>query len=139
MAVNINELTDEQKSWATLLPYLQINEEGREKLERGETIKLSEFEQYLEGPDEIWSKRGEILAQMGDASLVNEDAFLTRRELLDKFNEMGLGDLELKDFSEEKGVLTTGFQACAFQDSQGQSAVVFRGSDFDFSHGAIDD
>ena len=51
---NGNELNDIQNTWLSILPYLNINEEGRQKLEKGETIKISELEQYLQDPGKAW-------------------------------------------------------------------------------------
>ena len=139
--ININELNDQQKTWLTQMSYLNINEEGRKKLERGESIKVSELGEYLDNPDAPWCGNAG-LGKVADAAskvVVNQDAFESQSELVDKLNELGLGDIEITNASKEHQLGDSGFQALTFKDSFDNVGISYRGSDLDQGHGWVDD
>ena len=140
--VNMHELNDEQKTWLTQMSYLNINEEGRKKLERGESIKVSELDQYLDAPDKPWCGNGGFgnkIANFASQVVVNRDAFETQGEMVEKLNQLGLGDIEITNASKEHQFGDSGFQALTFKDSYDNVGISFRGSDLDAGRGYMDD
>jgi hypothetical protein len=142
-SIHLNDLNDQQSVMLTLFPYINLNEEGLERIKNGDTIKVSELEQYLENPDApLFDKLG--IFEYGLTafdSLRGKDTLLsvTESEFVDNMIEAGLGDIEITAQQDERGLTSSGFQAIAFQDSVGNSGISYRGSDFDLTRGALRD
>lgn len=140
--VNIQELNDEQKTWLTQMSYLNINEEGRKRLERGESIKVSELGDYLQSPDDPWCGHagfGREFSGTASKAIINESAFETQSELVEKLQDLGLGDIAITNASKEHERGDSGFQALTFVDSYDNVGISYRGSDLDSQHGWLDD
>ena len=52
--INLEVLNDQQKTWLTQISYLDINDEGRKKINEG-GILLKDLEQYLENPNTFFT------------------------------------------------------------------------------------
>jgi hypothetical protein len=141
--VDLSNLNDKQNMLLSLVAYLDINEEGKQKIANGESIKLSEISQYLENPDNPYfgplgfADKG--LAEFDNLRSKDSPLSLTERELLGYLVNSGLGEIKITDISDKRGIMSSGFQAMSFEDSHGNVGVSYRGSDFDFSKGGIRD
>lgn len=146
--INLNNLTDKQKILLTQLSYLDITDEGFEKIQQ-EGLTVRELEQYLDPNNADKPYLGnfgynkEIEETTNIEHTVSEDfmdyftgkdVIGTERELLQELIEEGLGDLRITDIiSNNKGidVAFNGLQAMAFEDESGNKGISYRGSDFD--------
>lgn len=140
-AVSLSTLNDRQKIWLSQISYLNINSLGRQKIENG-GLKVSELVNYLEKPEKPFAGNAMIgdknYASIAEA-IMDYKEFPSKIEMLNTIVENGLGDLTIVDISEEKKVMSTGFQALTFEDSYGNKGISYRGSDFDFSKGGAMD
>ena len=50
--IDLSKLSDKQKTYLTQLSYLDLNDEAKEILASGGSIKVSDLEQYLRSPDD---------------------------------------------------------------------------------------
>lgn len=140
--ISLNNLTDRQKIWLSQISYLNINEQGRNKILNG-GMTLHELEGYI-----IESNKPFVgNAWLGDekfnsiaGTMTGENDFPTQLDVLNSLIACGLGDLTITNVSDEqKKISSSGFQALTFQDSYGNTGISYRGSDFDFSKGGIRD
>lgn len=146
--INLKELTDKQKMLLTQLSYLNITDEGFEKIQQ-EGVTVRELEQYLDpnNADEPytgnWGNNKELEELLNIEYKVAETmmdigagkgTISTERELLQELIDEGLGDLKITDIiSNDKGLdsITNGLQAMAFEDESGNKGISYAGSDFD--------
>ena len=139
--VTLNNLTDKQKIWLSQISYLEISSTGREKIASG-GIKVSELLDYLADSDKPFTGNAslgdEIFNELG-SRVIGMDHFPTQKEVVDELMNNGLGELVITDVSKEQSFLSSGFQALAFIDSEGNTGISYRGSDFDFTKGGVRD
>lgn len=145
---NLAKMTDKQKMLISQIGYLNISEEGMNKIqEEGLTIK--ELNNYLDKDTADKPYIGNFLnskeleKQAGNENVVPEflidggagkGVISTERELVQELVNEGLGDLKLTDItSMNKGFdnVANGLQAIAFEDERGNKGISYGGSDFD--------
>ena len=140
--VNLENISDLQKTLLTQIAYLNINDEGRRKIEE-EGLVVFELYSYLENPDNMFvidDSVSQDVTELISDNVLGDNGYITHKQLLDSIVNNGLGNLLITDVSERKnGVLSSGFQALTFVDSYGNHGISYRGSDFNFSAGAVRD
>ena len=142
--INLNDLSDEQKVWLSQLSYLDINEEGRLKIEQG-TMTINDLPNYLDDPDKSYF--GTFLVKNDELFIKGSDTFMggktplsmTNKELAQTICEKGLGGLKITAVNEEQGKKDSGLQVIAFRDDYGNVGISYRGSDADIAHGMKQD
>ncbi|MBR6821219.1 MAG: DUF2974 domain-containing protein [Bacilli bacterium] len=139
--INLENLNDLQKSLLTQISYLNINDEGREKI-LNSGISVSELSTYLANPDDMFVGDdlfdNNVTHSVVD-KVVGDKGIITHKELVDCLIENGLSYIFITNISNKKGTLTNGFQALTFVDSYGNTGISYRGSDFNLTQGGIND
>jgi len=139
--ITLDNLTDKQKIWLSQISYLELSSTGREKIASG-GIKVSELINYLADEDKPFngnaSMGDEIFKELG-SRVLGMESYPTQKEVVDELIDCGLGDLIITDISKEQSFLSSGFQALAFIDGEGNRGISYRGSDFDFTKGGVRD
>ena len=135
--IDLSNVSDAQSIWLTQVSYLDITDEGK-NLINSEGLTISELRDYLSEGDH--ASFGNLMgntevSQFGVKMMVGED-LTTDYEVLDKLEELGLGDMRVTAIADNA---ETGFQAMALQDDMQNTGFSFRGSDFNWEKGGLDD
>lgn len=136
--VNLNNLSDLQKTYLTQLSYLDINWLGVRKCEAS-GLKVKDIKAFLLNPDIPFCGAATMNKETFDkatAPLLGDYKMPTDTELADCIVELGLGDLIVTSAASDP---QSGFQAISFKDCCGNVGISFRGSDLDFSNGGMRD
>lgn len=143
--IDLNELNDQQRTLLSQLSYLDINAEGREKIKEG-GLTLNELKDYLAEPNAPFCGSMGLdkevfltAARAIDGDKTVNELIPTDAELLDDLINNGLGDLKIKDANTEQTITSSGLQAIAFEDGHNNVGISYRGTDLDFSRGALRD
>lgn len=139
--INFDHMNDEQKTFLTLMPYIDINEEGLNKICNNDFVNVSELRKYLKNPEQPYFGKL-FLDKQGLTkfdSLRGKDSPLsaTDEEMINHMIEIGLGDIQLIGIRNESGVFCTGFRALALKDDKDNVGISYCGSHFDATNGAI--
>lgn len=136
--VDLSNLTDEQKTLMTQISYLDISAEGIEKINNG-GLKVSQLSKYLEHPNDQFPGNiivDEKLTKVVTNAVVGKDSIITEGELLKDIQAKGLGDLTITSITSDSH---SGFQAMALIDGYDNTAISYRGSDFNYTNGGVSD
>lgn len=136
--VSLNNLSDLQKTYLTQLSYLDINTLGKRKADKS-GIKVSNLIPFLSNPHMPFCGSAMMAKEAFDKMaipFIGDYKLQTDKELLAYIIDLGLGDLNVIGVESDA---KSGFQAMAFRDREGNIGISFRGSDLDFSNGALMD
>ena len=139
--INLDTLNDQQKILLSQISYLDINNEGRNKIEK-EGLSVLELKQYLNNPNDPFCGKA-ILSKNGFNSVADNvfgnKEFPTKIDIVDTLIQNGLGNLKITNINDEQKLTSSGFQAMTFTDSYGNVGISYRGSDLDLSRGGVRD
>lgn len=113
----LNNLTDEQRALLTRLAYVNYDRKKLKELSKSGKATISDLEQVLEDKDK---------AYLGMTAKKITGVTTTQGELIEELTSSGLGDIRIKRISQDP---KTGFFALAFEDTQGNTGMSFRGTD----------
>ena len=136
--IDLSNLTDEQKTLMTQISYLDLTQEGFEKI-NNEGLKVSELSKYLAHPNDQFPGNvvmHEGLTKVVTNAIVGKNSIITESELLKDIQAKGLGELTITAIASDN---VTGFQAMALRDDYDNTAISFRGSDFNYGKGGLSD
>ena len=137
--IDLSQLSDKQKTYLTQLSYLDLNDEAKEILSSGGSIKVSDLEQYLRSPDDQFCGNVAVdrnISKAGADAIFGKDSVVTERQLLQEIQAAGLGEISIEAAFNDK---FSGFQAMAFTDTEGNRGISYRGSDFNYTSGGLAD
>lgn len=137
--IDLSNLSDKQKTYLTQLSYLDLNDEAKEILASGGSIKVSDLEQYLRSPDDQFCGNVVIdrnISKAGADMMFGEGSVVTERQLLHEIQSAGLGEISIDAAFSDR---SSGFQAMAFSDTEGNRGISYRGSDFNYTSGGLAD
>lgn len=139
--LNLANINDKQKVWLTQLSYLNVTKEGIEKIKK-DGLLVSELYKYLEKPTaqmygNVFGNKNESLSKsILDAYLGKKDGLITKQQLLEELNKVGLGKIKIISVENNH---KTGFQAMAFEDGLYNKGISYRGSDCEWHSGGLSD
>lgn len=139
--LNLDSLNDRQKIWLSQISYLNINEQGRKLITNG-GINLYELKNYLSDPNKPFvgnAGMGEKFFNFFASKATGGQEIPSQLEVLNSLIACGLGNLKIIDISNQQNFFSSGFTAMTFEDSFGNTGISYRGSDINFSEGAIRD
>ena len=137
-AINLNNLSDLQKTYLTQLSYLDISFLGARKCV-SVGVMIKDLGPILANPFLPFCGSARVDKQMFDKvtkTALGDYVIPTDEELLQDLIMLGLGGITIIDVISDS---RSGFQATAFRDSFGNIGISYRGSDFDFSNGGLMD
>ena len=133
--INLNNLTEYQKSLLTRLSYLNIDCRKFEYVKMSkykDKITISDLKFLISNFDELYI--GSLHFPKLKKAVTNIDT--TNIEFIEILEKAGLGELEIIDFVDNK---ETGFNGICFKDSSQNVGFSFRGTDLkSFSRFAVD-